>query len=72
MEQIFSIGDSVVMRTGSSPKIILDDKLGEDESGRNFFDGTYQCAWYDDNHDIQIEIIPQAELLPARSSIVNF
>ena len=72
MEQQFNIGDSVVLITGSSPKVVLDDKLGEDKNGMHYFDGTYQCAWYDSNQDIKIEIISQDDLVPTRKLVRSF
>jgi uncharacterized protein YodC (DUF2158 family) len=72
MDQKFHIGDSVVLKIGSSPKVVLDDKLGEDKNGMHYFDGTYQCAWYDANQDIKIEIISQDDLSPTRKLVRSF
>ena len=69
MEQIFHIGDSVILKNGSSPKVVLDDKLGEDKNGNHYFDGNYQCAWYDLNQDIKIEINSQNNLVLTRKMV---
>jgi uncharacterized protein YodC (DUF2158 family) len=69
MDQKFKIGDSVVLRLGSRPKIVIDDRLGEYKDTVDFFDGTYQCAWYDIKGDIKLEILPQENLIKTKDQM---
>jgi uncharacterized protein YodC (DUF2158 family) len=71
MGQKFKIGDFVILKKGSSPKIVLDDRLGEDMNGLDCFNGTYQCGWYVKD-DIILKIISQEELLQTERAIVSF
>lgn len=69
MDQKFKIGDSVVLRVGSGPKIVIDDRLGEYKDLVDFFNGNYQCAWYDHRGDIKLEILPQDGLIKTKDQI---
>ena len=61
MEQKFKIGDIVVLKSGSPPMTIINDRLGDDQRPGYFFDGTYRCAWFNETKDFK-EIIPQDAL----------
>jgi uncharacterized protein YodC (DUF2158 family) len=61
MEQKFKIGDIVVLKSGSPPMTIIDDRLGDDPRHSYFFDGTYRCAWFNETNEFR-EIISQDAL----------
>ena len=58
MKQKFKIGDIVVLKDGSPPMTIINDKLGDDPDSGYVFDGTYRCAWFNETNEFR-EIYPQ-------------
>jgi len=61
MEQKYKVGDVVVLKSGSPPMTIINDRLGEDLKHGYCFDGNYRCAWFNDTNEFR-EIIPQDAL----------
>ena len=66
-EKRFKKGDFVLTQSGESTMLIIDDMLGEDDDGQNYYDGTYQCAWLDNNQDLLIGTFPEDELTESTS-----
>ena len=66
MEQEFKLGESVMSKNNEIQMIIVDDKLGEDINGYQIFNGSYECAWYDRNHDVRFEIFSGEDLVKTK------
>ena len=58
MIEKFKIGDIVVLKDGSPPMTIINDRLGDDPDSGYVFDGNYRCAWFNETNEFR-EIFPQ-------------
>lgn len=58
----FKKGDFVLTPNGESTMLIIDDMLGKSNDGDPLYDGTYQCAWLDNNQDLQIGYFKEDDL----------
>jgi len=64
MEQKFKIGDVVVLKSGGPRMTISDDKTGVNFQGPRFWNGRYDCQWFE-NDTIQTSRFKQEALEPA-------
>jgi uncharacterized protein YodC (DUF2158 family) len=65
----FKKGDFVLTHSGESAMLIIDDMLGKSNEGEHYYDGRYQCAWLDNNQDLQIGCFHEYDLIKTRSII---
>ena len=46
-EQLFQLGDVVILKSGGPRMTINDDKLGFAFDGPRYFSGNYECIWFE-------------------------
>lgn len=63
IDKKFGKGDFVLTHSVESAMLIIDDMIGEGINGENYFDGTYQCAWLDNNQDLKFGFFREDDLV---------